>query len=388
MITRETLREIAAFQSPSHDAVTFYFQPVAPQDKSHRQDAILVKELVRNAAQAAERNGKNGDLLDTLNRILSLSEHLHGNQGMAKAVFACGSQDYWREFDFPSQFPGTRLIVNQRFHVTPMTGLNDVLGKTAIVLIDRTKARMFELQMNEIREVADLINELTRRGRSDGFLGFDAGHAERRVDNEIAAHYRRVGERLMELYGNGAAEYLILGCHEEARNDIERELHPYLQQRLIGHFVAEAAQVSPDEVRQNAKRILAEHRRRMCQEIVGEVLDEAKADNRGALGLRRVLRALQMGEIQTLLLERSFHATGGECSNCGYLDMAHAKYCAVCNHDMRPIDDLGDAIIGRALGAGADVTYVPENADLQRHGNIAALLRFRADRSMGQRMAV
>ena len=388
MITRETLREIAAFQSPSHDAVTFYFQPVAPQDKSHRQDAILVKDLVRNAAQAAERNGKDGDLLSTLNRVLSLSEHLHGNQGMAKAVFACGSQDYWREFDLPSQLPETRLIVNQRFHVTPMTGLNDVLGKTSIVLIDRTKARMFELHMNEIREVADLVNGLTRRGRSDGFLGFDAGHAERRVDNEIAAHYRRVGERLMEMYGNGAAEYLILGCHEEARNDIEKELHPYLRQRLIGQFVAEPAQVTPDEVRQNAKRILAEHRQRMCQEIVGEVLDEAKADNRGALGLRRVLRALQMGEIQTLLLEHSFHATGGECSNCGYLDMAHAKYCAVCNHDMRPIDDLGDAIIGRALGAGADVTYVPENADLQRHGNIAALLRFRAERSMGQRMAV
>ncbi len=388
MITRETLREIAAFQSSSHDAVTFYFQPAAPQDKSHRQDAILVKDLVRNAAQAAERNGRNGDLLDTFNRILSLAEHLHGNQGKAKAVFACGSKNYWKEFDFPSQLASTRLIVNRRFHLTPITGLNEVMGKVSIAMIDRTKARMFELQMNEIREVADLVNGLTRRGRSDGFLGFDAGHAERRVDNEIAAHYRRVGERLMELYGNGAAEYLVLGCHDAARNDIERELHPYLRQRLIGHFVAEPATVTPDEVRQNAKRIVAEHRQRMCEEIVGEVLDEAKADNRGALGLRRVLRALQMGEIQTLLLEHSFRATGGECSNCGYLDMAHAKYCAVCNHDMRPIDDLGDAIIGRALGAGADVTYVPDNADLQRHGNIAALLRFRAERSMGQRMAV
>jgi peptide subunit release factor 1 (eRF1) len=388
MITRGTLREIAAFQSPSHDAVTFYFQPAAPQDKSHRQEAILVKDLVRNAAQTAERNGKNGDLLNTLNRILSLSEHLHGNQGKAKAVFACGSQNYWKEFDIPSQIPSTRLIVNRRFHLTPITGLNDVMGKVSIAMIDRTKARMFELQMNEIREVADLVNGLTRRGRSDGFLGFDAGHAERRVDNEIAAHYRRVGERLLELYGSGAAEYLVLGCHDEARNDIERELHPYLRQRLIGHFVAEPATVTPDEVRQNAKRIVAEHRQHMCEEIVGEVLDEAKADNRGALGLRRVLRALQMGEIQTLLLEHSFHATGGECSNCGYLDMAHAKYCAVCNHDMQRIDDLGDAIIGRALGAGADVTYVPGNAELQRHGNIAALLRFRAERSMGQRIAV
>ena len=108
MITRETLREIAAFQSPSHDAVTFYFQPVAPQDKSHRQDAILVKDLVRNAVQTAERNGKNGDLRNTLDRILSLSEHLHGNQGKAKAVFACGSRNYWREFDFPPQLPETQ----------------------------------------------------------------------------------------------------------------------------------------------------------------------------------------------------------------------------------------------------------------------------------------
>lgn len=388
MITRETLREIAAFQSPVHDAVTFYFQPAVPQDKSHRQESILVKDLVRSAMLAAEKDGKNGDLRITLNRILALSEHLHGNQGKAKAVFACGSQNYWKEFDLPSQLPSTRLIVNQRFHVTPLTGLNDVMGKASIALIDRTKARLFELQMNQIREVADLVNEITRHGRSDGFNGFDAGHAERRVDNEIAAHYRRTGERLMELYGNGGAEYLILGCHEETRNDIEKELHPYLRQRLIGYFVAEPAVLSPDEVRQNAKRVMGEHRERVRQELISEVLNEAKADNRGALGLRRVLRALQLGEIQTLLLERSFRAMGGECTNCGYLDMAHAKVCAVCNHPMRRIDDLADAIIGRALGAGAEVMYVPENADLQRHGNIAALLRFRAERSMGERMAV
>lgn len=388
MITRETLREIAAFQSPVHDAVTFYFQPAVPQDKSHRQESILVKDLVKSAMLAAEKDGKNGNLRTTLSRILELSEHLHGNQGKAKAVFACASQNYWKEFDLPSQLPSTRLIVNQRFHLTPLTGLNDVMGKVSIVLIDRTKARLFELHMNEIREVADFVNEITRHGRSDGFNGFDAGHAERRVDNEITAHYRRVGERLMELYGNGGAEYLILGCHEEARNDIERELHPYLRQRLIGSFVAEPAVVSPDEVRQNAKRIIGEHRGRVRQELIGEVLNEAKADNRGALGLRRVLRALQMGEVQTLLLERSFRAMGGECTNCGYLDMAHAKICAVCNHDMRRIDDLADAIIGRTLGGGADVMYVPDNADLQRHGNIAALLRFRAERSTGERMAV
>lgn len=388
MITREMLRELAAFQSAVEDAVTFYYQPTTPQDKSHRQETIFLKDLVRNALLAAEKEGKNGDLRLTLGRVMEQAERLHGNQGNAKAVFACSSQNYWREFDLPPSLPETRLIVNRRFHLAPISGISDRFGKVSIALVDRTKARLFEMNGKEIREVADLANGITRRGRSDGFFGFDAGHAERRVDNESQAHYRRVGERLMELYGNGGVEYFILGSHEELRSSIEKELHPYTRQRLIGFFRTDPAVTTPDEIRQQAQRIASDDRERVRKELISEVLDEAKANNRGALGLRRVLKALQMGEVQSLLLERSFGASGAECPNCGYLDMAHAKYCAVCNHEMREIDDLEDAMIGRALSQGADIAYITQNEDLQKHGNVAALLRFRAERSIGERVAV
>ncbi len=388
MITRDTLRELAAFQSPAEDAVTFYFQPGVPQDKSHRQEAILVKDLVRNAIASAEKVGKNGNVRASLEHILELSEQLHGNRGKGKAVFASESKKLWREFDVPPHLPSTQLIVNRRFHLTPLTCLSEVLGKVSIALVDRTRARLFEMSMDDVKEVADFINELTRRGRSDGFFGYDAGHAERRVDNETTGHYRRVGERLMELYGTGGIEAFILGCHEEARNYIEKELHPYTLQRLIGHFVADPATTSPDEVRQQAHRILREHRARQREQLVAEVLNEANAENRGALGLRRVLKSLQLGEVQTLVLERSFCATGTECPNCSSLDMARVKYCSFCSYEVQPITDLADAIIGRALGNGADIVYVPNNAQLQRHGNIAALLRFRAERNIAGRVAV
>ena len=49
MITREEIRRLAQVQSTEGGAISFYFQPQTPQNKSHREEAILVKDLVRDA---------------------------------------------------------------------------------------------------------------------------------------------------------------------------------------------------------------------------------------------------------------------------------------------------------------------------------------------------
>ena len=49
MITRENIRELANFEAKQGTAVSFYYQPHTPKDKSHREEAILVKDLVRAA---------------------------------------------------------------------------------------------------------------------------------------------------------------------------------------------------------------------------------------------------------------------------------------------------------------------------------------------------
>src|SRR5690242_8709738 len=103
MLTRDDVRELAQFSvaDPNSCASTFYFQPRTPQDRSHREEAIQAKDLVRNAMREAEKNGKNGCARRDLTRILELAEGLHGNQARAKAVFVCGDQGFWREFDLP-----------------------------------------------------------------------------------------------------------------------------------------------------------------------------------------------------------------------------------------------------------------------------------------------
>jgi len=389
MITRETIRELADFQSPAGDAVTFYYQPNTPQDKSHRQEAIMVKDLAKEALRRAERAGKNGPVKASLMKILELAERLHGNQGKTKAVFACATKDLWREFDLPMReaFP-TSLLINSRFHLRPLAALSESLEKTCVCLVDRNKARVFEMEGENIQEKEDLIGDMTRRVRSDGFDGFDAGHNERRFDQEAAAHYKRVGERLLERYGNETSDNVILiGCRDEVWSTIERYLHPYVKQRLAGHFVIDPIASTPDEVRQHALRMLDQYRKSQHRQLLNEVLDEARANNNGALGLRRVLRSMEQGEAHILLLGDGFEAEGVECGNCGHIDMRMVEHCAVCGQKTHEIDDMADALIGRALRMRAKVIRIAANPDFERAGNIGALLRFRAERSVGGMLA-
>src|SRR5207302_8816489 len=95
MITREDIRELAQFQSENGEgcALSFYFQPQTPQNKSHKEEAILAKDLVRNALREAEKNGKNGGTRADLQRILEIAGNLRGNQAKAKAIFACGRSE-------------------------------------------------------------------------------------------------------------------------------------------------------------------------------------------------------------------------------------------------------------------------------------------------------
>jgi len=120
MITREEIRQLAQFESPAGCAISFYFQPQTPQNKSHREEAIMVKDLVRDAMRKTERNGNHAALREELEKILNAAEGLHGNHSRGKAIFACRDLGIWRELDIPPRPEPSQIRVNSRFHLRPL----------------------------------------------------------------------------------------------------------------------------------------------------------------------------------------------------------------------------------------------------------------------------
>lgn len=392
MITRDDIRQLAQFQFDENDkeacALSFYFQPRPPKDKSHREEAILAKDLVRNAMREAEKHGKNGCARADLLRMLNVAENLHGNQTRAKAVFACGARNFWREFDLPPQLSGSQLFVNNHFHLKPLALLLGAQRRICIALVNRQRARLFDFRLDELKEREGLYSQVPRRTRSDGFAGYNAGHHERHIAEEALHHYKAVAARLKDEAEKGLWEKLIIGCQDNHWPEFEPQLHPYVLQRLLGRFSADTVTATNDVIRDHASRVLAEAGDNRRKTLIREALNQAKSNNRGVTGLRRVLRSLELGEVQTLLIGDNYSARAVECPNCGHLDAHIVHNCPVCGRPTNELDDVTDSIISNAIRRDIELFYVKDDAEFDHAGNIAALLRFRADQTRGMGIAV
>jgi peptide subunit release factor 1 (eRF1) len=220
---------------------------------------------------------------------------------------------------------------------------------------------------------------LTRRGRGDGFGGYDAGHAERRVADDALHHFKFIAQVIKETLEKGMFDKWILGCQDTHWSQFEPQLHSYAKQRLLGRFSAEVAHVSSEEIRSQAERIFADGQQRRGQEVVRETLNQARQNARGVTGLRRVLRSLELGEVQTLLVGQNYHAQAVECSGCSHLDAHLVSFCPVCGRETREVVDVGEAILPWVIRHDIELFYVKDDPEFDKVGNIAALLRFRSE---------
>jgi peptide chain release factor subunit 1 len=379
-ISREQIRELAEFRNEESCAVSFYYQPSAPRNKAHKEDIILIKDLARDAMHRLEAKGKKDCAREDIERIVRSSGELRSNGTHGKAVFACAAQNVWREFEVPPALGSTQLVVDRHFRLKPLARLLGASPLLAIVLIDKHRARIFDLRLGELTEREDLFHPLTRRGRSDGFGGYDGGHAQRRVEDEVRQHFKNVAGILKELQEKGIFERWILACQDAHRPMFDAQMHPYVSQTLIGHFNADLGHVSADEIRTQAQRILDRWQDERRREMMNQALSQARSNGRGVTGLRRVLRSLELGEVQTLLIGDNLQGHAVECTGCGHIDAHLVSFCPVCGRATQEIVDVGEAILPWVVRRDVETFYVKDDPEFDKVGNIAALLRFRSEK--------
>jgi len=385
-MTRQEIRELAAFQADENKgayALSFYFQPDPPQDRSHRREAILAKDVVKQALKNANGRGKNGWLHVDLDRVLEVASRLPGHT-RGRAVFACSAHNLWKDFDLPPRLGTTGIYVQSRLQLKPLAMLLGAQPDLCIAVADRQRARFFDLRLDDLRERGAIVHMLSRSGASYGYHGYEAGHAERRVAEEALQHFKAVSERLRTDLEKGLWQRLVIGCHSSNWPEFEPHLHPYVKQRLIGRFSADVASVGDEEIRKHADSLLTEWIQERGRARAEEAINFAKANGRGVTGLRRVLRALETGEVQSLFLTENYSARAVECPHCGHLDAHIVSACVACGRKTRELNDICDAIIPIAIRSDIELFYVKQHSELDQAGNIAALLRFRADQNRGQ----
>jgi len=100
-------------------------------------------------------------------------------------------------------------------------------------------------------------------------------------------------------------------------------------------FSADVASVGNEEIRERSRALLENWIAERGRTKAEEALSFAKANGRGVTGLRRVLQALETGEVQTLFLGDQYSAHAVECVHCGHLDAHLVPACVACGRRTR-----------------------------------------------------
>jgi len=158
-------------------------------------------------------------------------------------------------------------------------------------------------------------------------------------------------------------------------NDVEKRLHPYLQERIAGRIDVDVENTSPDQVLEAAADRMEEHDRERERQALDRLAERLGTGGRAAAGLDDVLDALNQRKVEILLFEQGLSAPGVVCPQCGWTG-AQASSCPVDDSELEERDDIIESAVQLAITQSAEVIAVHHYDDLEGKGSIAAVLRF------------
>src|SRR5687767_1361819 len=175
----ELLDRLTHVQPGEHRVVTCYLK-LEPRDRSRGKYLIKVKNRVKSALQSLPRLGLHREISEEvardLNRVqefLRLPGNLPHSQGLA--IFACEGLGLFEMVPLPVVHR-SRLAVDTSPLVRELASVEDEFGRLITVVLDRSRARFFEVTAHHSREVSGLHSDTTRGKRfhsdNDGSSGW------------------------------------------------------------------------------------------------------------------------------------------------------------------------------------------------------------------------
>jgi len=287
------------------------------------------------------------------------------------AVFACSASDVWRVIELPVPVRN-RVVLNHTPYVRELESVVERYERFAVLLADRQRARLLLFEMGQLIEKQEQFDQLPRHDDDGGEWSKD--HVAVHTAAAVSRHLKRAAAAAFAFYREQGFDHLILGAPEEIAGELERELHPYLRERIAARLsVAVAAR--DVEIRAAALDVEEEVARSRQAAVVERLRQAVATGGPGLVGLAPVLDALVARRVHTLLVSEGYEEPGWRCRSCAYVTV-RGRRCPVCGADMDGVDDVVEEAVEEGLAQSCRLEMCRDNADLDVLGRIGALLRF------------
>jgi peptide subunit release factor 1 (eRF1) len=393
MIHAGDLERLLALEGQGGPVVSLYLNVTPPRPFKSELHSLIHEKREKLAEAGVEK-----DLRRRIDEVLEeIRAHVDGIRTLEGtrllSIFAT-PDGFWQEYRLPVALP-SRLYVEPDPYIRPLTTLLDEFDRYCVLVVDARKARIFTMYLGEIEEHVGLLESDTPSWISEGdgraakgpfgtgvaaWAGWRESKIQRHIQDHVHRHLKQVAERTFRVFKRMSFDRLIVGAPEGREGKIypmlERHLHSYLQGSLAGVFSGDPG-MSEHELKKRALEVTQAHERVEEERLIARLLSESeRPDGMAVLGIARVLPALMLGQVHTLVVDHAFQTPGRVCPVDHYLSLSEDR-CPLCEGELAQVEDFIDEVVEEAIAQGAEVEHVfTEHEAFSAHG-IGAILRFR-----------
>jgi peptide subunit release factor 1 (eRF1) len=373
MITQEDLQELLAFDAEGSQVLSLYLDADTSQQTSE-----TVKLQVR--AMLKEIEGI-GDDAASIERYLDFS-HDWGIPGLA--IFSCAPCDFFRAYPSAISFQN-RIRTGRRPYIKPLSHLLDYYAYYGVIVIDRVGARFFEYHLGELQKVAGTLGEDVRKQKLGGgsargggtttATGQRGGQGGRHEEEVASRNMREAADAALKFFANRPIRRLFVGGTTENVAQFKEYLSKQLLSRIAGTFTVDS-NAGEHEIHDLALDLLRQANAEREQRVVSNLITTAAKGGSAVTGLDSTLRSLGEGRVQTLVVSDGFRVPGFYDANSNFLSAYETDPSPYGDRELVAIDDVIEEAVLNTFEQGGTVEVIRDNPDLEKVGQIGALLRY------------
>lgn len=373
--------QVSALQGFANDrelpVISLYLNVNGAHNLSRAQYETELKAMLREAPRKAgdrlrmnrEQQGTLSNELDAIGEYVTMEFRREGARGLA--IFSCRSGGLWEpvKLGIPVE---NQLFVDWEPRVGPLAEIRDAHQDLCVLVTNKEISRIFHAFAGEIEERTEIFDSVPPHHDQGGW---EQSKLQRWHDLEVREHLKRASDATLDFFKREGFESMVIGIADELWPDLERVLHPYLKERVVGRFAVDI-NAGADEVLQRASEVEDSIREKESRELLDSLGPELAAGKSYVGGLDDVLAVLNQRRVDTLFIEQGFRESGRRCFTCQTLAWSE-QTCPSCGLDSAPSRDIVEDAREAATRQGARVITVPSGNDaMKQAGGIAARLRY------------
>jgi peptide subunit release factor 1 (eRF1) len=370
----DRLQQLVAFEPRDVPVVSLYLNLSPDQRGRDNYDVFCRKAFADQLRAFKDRPADRANLARDFERITAYLTNEVKPSANGLALFSsAGAGDYFTAVQLNAPIDNHWLFIGRVPHLYPLVRLIDQYPRYASVVLDTNQARIFVFGLAAVEKREQVEGVKTRR---TSMGGWSQARYQRHAENFHLHHLKEVVDTLDRVVRDEKIQHIIVLGEDVVVSALKDALPPHLTEKLVDMARVDR-QATENDIVAETLHLLRQKDAETDRERVAEVIGAWHAGGLGVVGPEATLRALEMGQVEELLIS----ATAGALKPvqqpigdaAGTLATQTSAPATVTDKQL----ELSNGLVTRAQQTGARVRIIEDPELLRQHGGVAAALRFR-----------